>query len=88
MKLFKNQIIIVKRDCLLDGKKFKTGMIGVVKNIYKDELETRIGTEWEKNVYGHNGNWGGKLGHCWWVNENDLLENCVFKNINLQLELF
>lgn len=46
-----------------DGVKIVDGMTGTVKELD----ETEVGVEFDDNVNGHNGLWGGKDGYCWYV---------------------
>ena len=46
-----------------DGVKIVDGMTGTVKEVD----ETEVGVEFDDNVNGHNGLWGGKDGYCWYV---------------------
>lgn len=39
------------------------GMTGTVKDI----TEFIVGVEFDDYMGGHNGNWKGKDGYCWWV---------------------
>ena len=51
-----------------DGVKIVDGMAGTVKEVD----ETEVGVEFDDDVSGHNGSWGGKDGHCWWVEDKYL----------------
>lgn len=47
----------------VDGNKIVIGKTGTVKGFTR----TRVGVEFDDNVNGHNGLWGGKDGYCWYV---------------------
>lgn len=50
------------------GAKIKVGMTGTVKGL----MQNNVGIEFNNYVSGHNGSWGGKDGHCWWVEDKCL----------------
>lgn len=43
--------------------KVRIGMTGTVKEL----REIRAGVEFDKDINGHNGHWGGKDGYCWYM---------------------
>lgn len=47
----------------VDGNKIVIGKTGTVKGFTR----TRVGVEFDDNVNGHNGLWGGKDGYCWYI---------------------
>ena len=59
----------VKKALFKDGgAKIKVGMTGTVKGL----MQNNVGIEFNNYVNGHSGSWGGKDGHCWWVEDKCL----------------
>lgn len=57
------RIISDPRFIEFTGKKSIIGMTGTVKRLG----DTCAGVEFDNYMGGHNGNWGGKDGYCWYV---------------------
>lgn len=67
-----------------------SGRIGY-DNGYYEQITGRViatDTDWDqvlvefdRNIGGHNGFGDGKIGSCWWVDNNELLKGAQFSNI-------
>lgn len=82
------KVISVPNSFRAENPKIKMGLMGTVKDLSTSILGC-IGIEFDDNIDGNDGRWGGKNGYCWYVPQKCLgkIEETKGEKMNTDKEM-